>query len=148
MEHFTMGKYIGECIRQTRKLKGFTQEELAHASGLSVMSIRRYEGGERFPSEETLNRIASALQVPISRFIGFFKDNSIQITMSDTSKEVDPLVESQNGGRIKLVTLFGKLNSVGQTEALKRIQELTVLPRYQRKPPVEDAIPVEDEEEE
>ena len=75
MEHFTMGKYIGECIRKTRKLKGFTQEELAHASGLSVMSIRRYESGERFPSEETLNRIASALQVPISRFIGFFKDN-------------------------------------------------------------------------
>lgn len=142
-----MGKYIGECICQTRKLKGLTQEELAHASGLSVMSIRRYEGGERFPLEETLNRIASSLQVPISSFIGFFQDNSIQITMSDTSKEANPLVKSQNGGRIKLVTLFGQLNSVGQAEALKRIQELTELPRYQRKPPTEDEIPVEDEEE-
>jgi len=145
MGQFTMGQYIGECIRQTRKLKGLTQEELAHASGLSVMSIRRYEGGERFPSEETLSRIASALQVSISSFIGFFQDNSIKFAMPDTSKETDPLIEAQNGGRIKLVTLFGQLNRIGQTEALKRIQELTELPRYQRNPQIEEETPIEDE---
>ena len=40
-------KAIGEKIKQYRKLKGLTQEELAKNSGLSTMSIRRYESGER-----------------------------------------------------------------------------------------------------
>lgn len=56
-------------IRQQRKLKGFTQEELAKAAGLSTMSIRRYENGERIIPYMALNRIADALGIPSSQLI-------------------------------------------------------------------------------
>lgn len=56
-------KIIGEQIRQHRKVKGLTQEELAKASDLSTMSIRRYESGDRIAPQEALTKIAKALGV-------------------------------------------------------------------------------------
>lgn len=56
-------KIIGEQIRQHRKVKGLTQEELAKASDLSTMSIRRYESGDRIAPQEALIKIAKALGV-------------------------------------------------------------------------------------
>lgn len=56
-------KSIGEQIRQHRKIKGLTQEELAKESGLSTMSIRRYESGDRIAPQEALSKIAKALGV-------------------------------------------------------------------------------------
>ena len=61
-------KFIGKRIREVRKLKGMTQEELAKKSNLSTMSIRRYESGERTAPERTLKKIADALGVPASEF--------------------------------------------------------------------------------
>lgn len=56
-------KAIGEQIRQHRKVRGLTQEELAKESGLSTMSIRRYESGERIAPQSNLIKIAKALGV-------------------------------------------------------------------------------------
>ncbi|MGM9577842.1 MAG: helix-turn-helix domain-containing protein [Evtepia sp.] len=63
-------KAVGDRIRQQRKIKGMTQEELAKAVNLSTMSIRRYEGGERIISEDTLRAIASALEVSVAYLLG------------------------------------------------------------------------------
>ncbi len=56
-------KIIGEQIRQHRKVRGLTQEELAKASDLSTMSIRRYESGDRIAPQVALTKIAKALGV-------------------------------------------------------------------------------------
>lgn len=53
----------GALIRAKRHKAGMTQAELAEKSGVSVMSIRRYESGERVITESTLQRIAAALGV-------------------------------------------------------------------------------------
>lgn len=45
---------------------GMTQEDLASKTNLSVMSIRRYESGDRTPTLDVLERIASALQCELS----------------------------------------------------------------------------------
>lgn len=70
-------KRLGENIRQMRKIKGLTQEELAKKSSLSTMSIRRYESGKRTITEKALDRIASALDVGIYEF--FPKGEEIDI---------------------------------------------------------------------
>ena len=51
-------KAIGEKIKQYRKLKGLTQEELAKKAKLSTMSVRRYENGDRIATEKVLANIA------------------------------------------------------------------------------------------
>lgn len=55
----------GDNIQKLRKEKGFTQAELAKEAGLSEISIRKYENGDRKPKIETLRCIANALKVPL-----------------------------------------------------------------------------------
>lgn len=53
---------IGNAIRIARKYKGLTQEELAKLAGISMMSIRRYESGERMPTEKIVKSIFTILK--------------------------------------------------------------------------------------
>ena len=63
-------KAIGEKIKQHRKMEGLTQEELGKKAGLSTMSIRRYENGDRIAPKETLQAIATALKITPFSLIG------------------------------------------------------------------------------
>jgi len=56
---------IGTKIRELRLLKGFTQEDLADKTGLSVRTIQRIENGEVDPRTFTLNALAEALEVDL-----------------------------------------------------------------------------------
>ncbi|WP_138207762.1 helix-turn-helix domain-containing protein [Haloimpatiens lingqiaonensis] len=56
---------IGDKIRNLRNDKNLTQKELATAAGISEISIRKYENGDRKPKFETLQKIAGALNVSI-----------------------------------------------------------------------------------
>ena len=53
----------GRRIREARKLKGITQEEFAKRVGLSTMSVRRYETGERRATYNIFLSIAETLNV-------------------------------------------------------------------------------------
>ena len=56
-------KNLAKKIKELRKRKGFSQEELAENSGLSLRTIQRIENGETEPTGETLKRISNALNV-------------------------------------------------------------------------------------
>lgn len=56
-----------------RKEKRFTQQELADKSGVSVIQIRRYEGGSAQPTMELIKKLAVALSVSAD-FLIFDKD--------------------------------------------------------------------------
>lgn len=56
-------------IRMARKRKGFTQTQLAKASGVHRTSIARYEAGIREPGAKSLRKLAETLQVPIDDLI-------------------------------------------------------------------------------
>lgn len=55
MEHF------GVWLRQVRREKGLTQEEVAKAAGLSRQFINRVEAGEYNIDEDTAPRLALAI---------------------------------------------------------------------------------------
>lgn len=59
---------IGQKIKKLRILKGFTQEDLAEKTSLSVRTIQRIENGEVDPRTYTLNLLAEALQVELETF--------------------------------------------------------------------------------
>lgn len=114
----------GENIRALRKLCGLTQEELANKSGISTMSIRRYESNLRDPNIETLRRISKALNAELYLLSGDIEDN------------MDVWFRNQNSETLeeKLALYFDKLNEEGQQKAIERVEELTEIPKYQRKP--------------
>ena len=55
-----------ESIRILRKEKGWTQEQLADAVGMKRAVISKYESGMVSPSFDMIQKIAAALNVPIT----------------------------------------------------------------------------------
>jgi len=60
---------FGENVRAARKAKGWTQEELAHESGLAPVQVSRIERGVREIRLTTLVRLLAALDVSPDRLL-------------------------------------------------------------------------------
>lgn len=128
---------ISSQIKRFRKEKGMTQEQLANAIGVSVMTIRRFEAGTREPKTPMLSKIAQVLGIPKLRFY--------EITEEDKQIEEKVLAEIHSGkygiipeylhlesdpNCIKLLNAFDKLNQTGKETAVQRVEELTEMERY------------------
>jgi transcriptional regulator with XRE-family HTH domain len=58
-------------LKELRKQKRMTQEDLAKASGLSISFVRSVEQGVNAPSFESIEAIASALHVNVNVLFEF-----------------------------------------------------------------------------
>ena len=56
-------KNVGSKIRELRKLKGLSQEELAESAGVNLRTIQRIENNENEPRATTLNLICEILEL-------------------------------------------------------------------------------------
>lgn len=62
---------IGERIRERRKALGYTQKQLGElCGGMADSAIRKYESGKISPKRQTLQKIASALEVSEWELVG------------------------------------------------------------------------------
>ena len=57
---------FGKRIVQLRKEKGFTQKELADKLNVSDKAVSRWETGKNYPDIETLQRLATVLDVSVN----------------------------------------------------------------------------------
>ncbi|MFD2761429.1 helix-turn-helix domain-containing protein [Lentibacillus juripiscarius] len=60
---------VGRRIKAFRKLKGYTQAELAQELNLPIITLGKLERGQTEPSEERLDQIARHLQIPRQELI-------------------------------------------------------------------------------
>lgn len=65
---------FGKRVRELRKARGFSQEELAHRAGLHYTYVGGIERGERNPALVNIGRIARALKVPLAELFSVFRD--------------------------------------------------------------------------
>ena len=121
---------LGKNIQKYRKEAGLTQRELAELLDVAVGTIQQYELGKRQPRLEMINRIAGALGIGIRRLYPDFEMEEWKQT--ETYKNAR-LTNSLDPLRVELITHFQELNEDGKTEAVKRVQELTEIPRYTQK---------------
>ncbi|MCD2345795.1 helix-turn-helix domain-containing protein [Clostridium guangxiense] len=64
--------FIGRKIHDIRmSTKGMTLKKLSDLTGLAVITISKYESGERTPGRENLKKIADALNESLEYFYGF-----------------------------------------------------------------------------
>lgn len=66
-------KTIGTKIKEIRKRKGFSQEELAELSGVSLRTIQRIENNQNEPHGKTIQLICEALEVRADEILDFGK---------------------------------------------------------------------------
>ncbi len=62
-----ISKYIGQRIRNYRNLQGLSQEKLAELSNCHPTYIGQIERGEKNATLESIEKIASALRIPLSQ---------------------------------------------------------------------------------
>lgn len=58
---------LGRRIRQERKARGLTQQQLAELVGMDTGHLSRVEHGKAVPSINAVKKIADALGLPIAR---------------------------------------------------------------------------------
>ena len=123
---------IGENIKRIRIQKKMTQKELGEKLGeITQQQIGQWENGNKKPKIETIQKIATALEVSLSDIMGIEEFNKLIETKSQIKRQID-------NGTIttlpsSLLDNYSKLNDTGKREADKRVQELTEIPRYTQK---------------
>lgn len=58
-------KLLGERIKEIRKSKKLTQEQLAERIGIEIPSLSNIENGKNYPNSETIEKIAKGLEMEI-----------------------------------------------------------------------------------
>lgn len=139
---------IGDRIKIARIDRGLTQQQLGALCGMADSAIRRYENNRANPKIETLQKIADALNIPLTEFysstfdgkryleVPYTKNENeralqLELIKKDHKKNFDKITQPVNTkDEIELLGNYEKLNDMGKKEAHKRVQELTEIPRY------------------
>ena len=114
----------GQLIRAARKRAGMTQKELAEKLNISYVNISQLENDQRSPGLDTLQKIASALGVPMSYLLGH-TDDPADRPKTHWAEIVD--FSDQSLGE-RLVDAFMGLNPAGQQKVADYAED--ILPRY------------------
>lgn len=130
----------GEYIKKFRQEKGLSQKELGERLGVSQQMIGQYESPNSNLKLDTVKRIADALEISLNEILSFEDGFKLwKKEKEDARINNPPLLETlQLGDALlvtditeqKLISDFRQLNDNGQMEAVKRVQELTEIPRY------------------
>lgn len=76
-------------LKQLRKSRGFTQEKLAELIGRDTKHISKLEIAGSYPSIETLERIAVALDVEIKEFFDFDSLKDVNFIKEEFKKMIN-----------------------------------------------------------
>lgn len=133
---------IGEGIKEARKNKGLSQQELGDMLGVSQAMIAQYENGKRVPKIETLERIANALggtvlyteknthHIMIPGEGDLF---SIYPALSSPEKRQKALQKRRSFERLKKFrAYYDELNENGQRKTIEYAKDLTKIPEYRK----------------
>lgn len=128
----------GEKIRSARKERGLTQREFAEKIGIAEPTLRKYESDRLNPKIETLLKISDAADcdpsflLPDALLDAYFA-GATRTYDEIRRNQVDNVIEEElSEGLERIFDAYGILNEDGQQEAVKRVEELTEIPRYCR----------------
>lgn len=142
-----------ENMKQIRQEKGFTQQDIANAIGVSQNAIYNWETGKREPPIDTIEKIANALGVsPVYLIWGsdanewqelINTEDAIKEESSETLNELFSLIKKIITENDKndiftelpeewLLYYFWLLNNNGQKKAIEQVELLTKIPEYRK----------------
>lgn len=118
---------VGERIRKIRQNKKMSQSELGNKLNVSQAMIAQYENGKRLPKNDTLFKIATALDVNMTDLLydELVAKKMQELIDNEFYKKYNETLKEQY-----LINKFRLLNESGQEEAAKRVEELTEIRRY------------------
>lgn len=109
-----------ENLKKYRKEAGISQKDLACELKIAKSTMSGYENGTREPNVFMIKRISEILKVPAD----------ILLDVEDCEKIAKKNPPPLSAEATKLLKAFDKLNTAGQSEAVKRVEELTEINKY------------------
>lgn len=137
----------GQLIQQARKNAGLSQKQLGEKLGLSASMIGQWENDLRNPKMETLLKISDATDCDIAFLL---PDELVGAYFAGATRTYDEIrknqiksedVEELSEGLARIFEAYENLNEYGQQEAVKRVEELTEIPRYRAETAPESTPP-------
>jgi len=83
---------LGARIKEIRKSRGMTQEQLAEMIDVEQKHVSRIESGKNFPTIDRLEKIAATLNVPLMGFFDFLhleEDDEVIVNLEAMLMELD-----------------------------------------------------------
>ncbi len=103
---------LAERVKELRKRKALSQDDLAKSTGLSLRTVQRVENGDTIPTAETLKRLALVLDVAPNELTDFIIDGETAKQKVKTKYEYLHIFESKlifsKTPEINLVEDYGK----------------------------------------
>lgn len=124
---------IGEKIKEQRRWKGLTQQQLANESKISVMSVRRYESGEREPTQDVVKIIAQVLDIHPAELDDRFAIN-LGSDVTIFAEDGTPITVSAATREGRLLSNFQALNALGKDEVIRHADILLESNKFRKKP--------------
>lgn len=119
---------FGEIMKKLREEKKISQRVLGEKLGVTQQTIAQYEKAVKPPKYETIEKIANALEVSPSVLQ---TQHSVVELFAGITKEFDQTLY-ENIEKQRLLTHYENLNKTGKKEAIKRVEELAEIPKYQK----------------
>ncbi|MDD5688144.1 MAG: helix-turn-helix transcriptional regulator [Elusimicrobia bacterium] len=104
-------KIIGSRIKEFRRQRELIQEELADKSGLHPTFIAHIEGGRKVCSIKSLQKIASALNVPVDSLLRQKEEKTKNLYDLHTEKLIQLIRDKTDGQKTLLYSLATSLFS-------------------------------------
>lgn len=126
---------IGTKIKTMRKEKGMTLQQIAVIMGCSPQLISQYEAGKRIPKIETIQKIATALNVPISELVSsevLALTNDMIELFSNSDVQSLGSSEPNNPQEHYLISKFRDLNEKGQKKTIDYVEDLSQIQTYKK----------------
>lgn len=82
----TTKQLLGSRIKELRKARKFSQEELAELIGVEPRHMSRIEVGQSYPSLDRLEKLANALSVELKDFFDFSHLKEKEERMADIAE--------------------------------------------------------------
>ena len=127
---------FGEMMKEAMIKQNISQAELARRTGLKRSTINGYCSGRRTNiTLPILNSIMHALDmdalVVMQECPELFEDQVYETNITELSEAVARAYRiNPTEARERIGQALTKLNDTGKTEAVKRVEELTEIPRY------------------
>ena len=92
-------KLLGRRIKEIRKNKGYTQEQLSELVGIETSSLSGIESGRFCPSLHVLEKMANVLHIQLADFFNFF---TVDIP-EDLDGEIFDIISSQDTNNKRII---------------------------------------------
>lgn len=127
---------LAQCVESIMKSKGITRYKLAKELGVHQTTIKNWFEKNTL-TWGTLEKISKILDMPMAELIfqililekGIEVEEGVEYryNLMGSSEEV---IEKVSNDYEKLIENYNKLNTLGKGEAIKRVEELTEIPKY------------------